>query len=365
MAQTNLLGFEFSEISRAIRDLPGLRPFTARQLYGWIYVKRARTFDVMTNLPLSLRTALTRDFTIRAPSLDRLSISSDGTRKYLFSLEDRNGVESVWIPEESRNTLCLSTQVGCRMNCRFCATARMGFVRNLSAGEIVGQAMHMLDEIGYRDRRVNIVFMGMGEGLDNYDSTMGAFRLLSDPDGIAISPRRITLSTAGLVPGIERLSHEPRAPKLAVSLNSPFDSERSSLMPINRRYPISQVIEAVTAFIHAQHGGERIRLNERVTFEYILLKGVNDTPAHAQELIRLLRNVPSKLNLLTHNPAEGLPFERCDDEWIESFKERLLAANVPVSFRRSRGRDIEAACGQLATAVAEAGRVRGAKEDSS
>ncbi len=344
----NLLGLEYEDISRVIAQLPGIKSYSARQLYSWIYSKHAQSFDVMTNMPLPLRKALSIGYRISKPLLERVSTSTDETRKYLFRLEDGELIESVWIPEESRNTMCLSTQVGCRMGCIFCATAQLGFKRNLTSGEIVGQSLHILDEIGYRDRRVNVVFMGMGEGLDNYEQLMRAFRLLADPSGLAISPRRITLSTVGLVPGIERLALEPRAPKLAVSLNSPFDDERSRIMPVNKKYSIAQLLKAVSGFMATRHDGEKIRFNERVTFEYALLKGVNDTPAHAHELIRLLRNVPAKLNLLAFNPTPTLPYERPDDQWIESFKEILLGADVPVSFRKSRGRDIEAACGQLA-----------------
>ena len=346
--QTNLLGLEYNQLSHAIEQLPSVKPYSARQLYSWIYAKRARSFDVMTNLPLPLRQALASSFRISMPLLERVSTSIDATRKYLFVLEDGEFIESVWIPEESRNTMCLSTQVGCRMGCAFCATAQLGFKRNLASGEIVGQALQILDEIGYRDRRVNVVFMGMGEGLDNYDEFMRAFRLLADPDGIAISPRRITLSTVGFVPGIERLAREPRAPKLAVSLNTPFDAERNRIMPINKKYPISRLMEAVSKFMSTRYQGDKVRFNERVTFEYVLLKNVNDTQAHAQELIRLLKGVPAKLNILAYNPVTPLPYKRPDDIWVESFKEMLLKANVPVSFRKSRGRDIEAACGQLA-----------------
>lgn len=348
-AKIDLVGLDSGEIDEIIREMPGARPYTSRQLYAWIYAKRSRDFAEMTNLPGVLRTHLERLCEIGSPAIDTVATSTDGTRKYLLSLHDRERIESVWIPEPARNTMCLSTQVGCRMGCTFCATALMGLRRNLTSGEIVGQALRILDDIGYRDRRVNVVFMGMGEGLDNYDQLMKAFRLLADPDGVAISPRRITLSTVGLVPGIERLALEPKAPKLAVSLNSPFDHERSDVMPINRKYSLSRLMDAIAGFMSARHHGKHIRLNERVTFEYVLMKGVNDSPAHARELIRLLRHLPAKLNLLAYNPTPQLPFERPDDTWIESFKTMLLDANVPVSFRRSRGRDIAAACGQLVT----------------
>ncbi|MEW6368982.1 MAG: 23S rRNA (adenine(2503)-C(2))-methyltransferase RlmN [Acidobacteriota bacterium] len=356
--KANLLGLERADISKLVEELPGARAYTARQIHAWIYVKHTRRFEEMTNLPLALRATLDQAFEISGPVCARVSRSADGTCKCLFELADGEHVESVWIPEPRRNTMCLSTQVGCKMGCTFCATGRMGFRRNLESGEIVGQALHILDDIGYRDRRVNVVFMGMGEGLDNYDEVMRAFRLLADPEGCAISPRRITLSTAGHVPGIERLAAETRSPKLAVSLNSPFDDERSTIMPITRKYPIRRLMEAVRKFMEARHpNGERVRLNERVTFEYVLLKGINDTPAHAAELIRLLRGVPAKLNLLAYNPLPALPYERPEDSRVESFKNALLAANVPVSFRRSRGVDIEAACGQLATAIRrDAGR---------
>ncbi len=345
-----LIGLEPAELAELVAPLPGAKPFTPVQLYAWLYSKRARSFAAMSNLTLPMRHELERAFEIGLPTLENLSCSSDGTKKYLFRMTDGELIESVWIPEPGRNTMCLSTQVGCRMGCRFCATGLMGLKRNLSSGEIVGQALCVLDDIGYRDRRVNVVFMGMGEGLDNYENVMKAFRLLTDPNGIAISSRRITLSTVGLVPGIERLATERRAPKLAISLNSPFDHERSDIMPVNRKYTIARLMEAVAGFMSAQHGGKRIRLNERVTFEYVLLKGVNDTPAHARELIRIVRRVPAKLNLLAFNPTPSLPFERPDEPWIESFKQILLDADVPVSFRRSRGRDIGAACGQLVTA---------------
>lgn len=345
-----LVGLELTELADLVGSLSGAKPFTPAQLYVWLYSKRARSFAAMSNLTLPMRRELELRFDLGLPILENLSCSADGTKKYLFRMTDRALIESVWIPEPGRNTMCLSTQVGCRMGCRFCATGLMGLKRNLTAGEVVGQALCVLDDIGYRDRRVNVVFMGMGEGLDNYENVMKAFRLLTDPDGIAISPRRITLSTVGLVPGIERLATERRSPKLAISLNSPFDNERSDIMPVNRKYTIARLMDAVAAFMSAQHLGKRVRLNERVTFEYVLLKGVNDTPAHARELIKLVRRVPAKLNLLAFNPTPSLPFERPDEAWIESFKKILLDADVPVSFRRSRGRDIGAACGQLVTA---------------
>src|SRR5262249_52049876 len=248
--------------------------------------------------------------------------------------------EAVHMPEEKRDTICLSTQAGCAFGCKFCVTARMNLRRNLTAGEIVGQVLLLLKQHG-RERQLNLVFMGMGEPLHNYDQTMKAFRIMTSPDGLAISPRRITISTVGYVSALARLKDEPTIPNLAVSLNAPNDQLRNELMPINRTYPLKVLMKALSDL--------PLRHRQRITFEYVLLKGVNDAPAHAEELLEVTRGFRCKINLIPFNPDIHLPYERPDDETISRFTGILVNGNRTVSVRRSRGRDISAACGQLGT----------------
>src|SRR5262245_21476452 len=293
----------------------------------------------MTDLPRAMRERLADEFTLATPSIVHRDQSVDGTQKLLLRLRDGRTIESVFIPDTPSMTFCLSTQVGCAMACAFCLTGKMGLVRNLTAGEIVGQVRVLVDAVSMRGQRFNIVLMGMGEPLHNYDETMKALRILTDEHGFAMSPRRITLSTVGVLPALEKLAHEPIMPNLAISLHAPTDALRGELVPLNRKYGVADVIEAAKRF--------PLKRRNRITFEYVLLAGVNDRPEDARRLARLLAGVKSKVNLIPLNAAVGIPFERPSDEAVDRFAKILADHHLTVSVRKSRGRDIRAACGQL------------------
>jgi 23S rRNA (adenine2503-C2)-methyltransferase len=322
-----------------ILDQRGVERFRARQMFRWIYRRGVTTFDAMTDLPQPLRVILEREFTIRTPRKIRHEQSIDGTEKFALQLGDGQQIESVFIPDTPAMTFCISTQVGCAMACRFCLTGKMGLVRNLTAGEIVGQVRVLADALAMREKRFNIVLMGMGEPLHNYAETMKALRILADENGLAVSPRRVTLSTVGLLPALERLAQEPFMPNLAISLHAPTDAIRGELVPINRKYGVADIIDACRRF--------PLKRRRRITFEYVLLAGVNDTPDDARQLAKLLIGVKSKVNLIPLNAAPGIPFERPSDETVNRFAQILADHHLTVSVRKSRGRDIRAACGQL------------------
>jgi len=317
----------------------GYERFRARQLYQWMYHRGVTDLSAMTNLPRAMRERLASEFTIGTPTITHRDESVDGTQKFLLRLRDGRMIESVFIPDTPAMTFCLSTQVGCAMACAFCLTGKMGLVRNLTAGEIVGQVRVLVDAVSMRTVRFNLVLMGMGEPLHNYDETMKALRILNDEDGFAISPRRITLSTVGLLPALEKLAREPIMPNLAISLHAPTDEQRGALVPINRKYGVSEIIEACKRF--------PLKRRSRITFEYVMLAGINDRPEDARRLAKLLEGVKSKVNLIPLNAAAGIPFARPSDEAVSRFAEILAARYLTVSVRKSRGRDIRAACGQL------------------
>jgi len=317
----------------------GHESFRARQLFAWIYRRGVTDIDAMTDLPRELRATLASNFTLTTPAIANRERSSDGTEKFLLRLADGRQIESVFIPDTPPMTFRLSTQVGCAMACAFCLTGKMGLVRNLTAGEIVGQVRVLAHAVDLRDRAFNIVLMGMGEPLHNYDATMKALRMLADEQGFALPPRRVTLSTVGLLPALERLAREPIMPNLAISLHAPTDVLRGDLVPLNKKYGIAEVINACKRF--------PVRKRSRITFEYVLLAGVNDRPEDARQLARLLAGVKSKVNLIPLNAAPGIPFERPSDAAIDRFAKVLAERGVTVSVRKSRGRDIRAACGQL------------------
>ncbi len=318
----------------------GVPSYRARQLFQWIYRRGVTDFAAMTDLPAALRASLAAEFRILEPAVSRRDESADGTQKFLLALADGRTIEAVFIPDTPNQTFCVSTQVGCAMGCGFCLTATMGLVRHLTPGEIVGQVRLLAGLLGLRDAPFNIVFMGMGEPLHNYDATLAAIRILTDEHGFALPPRRITLSTVGLVPAIERLAGEDVMPNLAISLHATTDEQRGTLVPINRKYGIAEVLEACRRF--------PLGKRDRITFEYVLLDGVNDTPGDARRLARLLDGLQAKVNLIPLNAAAGIPFERPSDDRINDFGRILAAHGVTVSVRKSRGRDIRAACGQLA-----------------
>jgi 23S rRNA (adenine2503-C2)-methyltransferase len=324
----------------------GAPAYRGEQVFRWLHAQGVASPDEMTNVPQTVRDALAAAVPLRPLRIDVVQEARDGTRKLRFRTIDDRAIESVLIPEmpdgenEERDklTLCVSSQVGCAMDCGFCATATLGYGRNLTAGEIVEQVYHATKLAGRRP--TNLVFMGMGEPMHNFDNVTRALGLLQHPWGLNFSPRRITVSTVGLVPGIEKLGQLSPAPNLAISLNATTDEVRDRIMPVNRKWPIAKLLEAARRFPLA-HG-------RRVTYEYVLLAGVNDSDADADRLVRLLRGMPCKVNLIPWNPFQGPAFERPSAERIRTFQERLRAAHMAVYIRTPRGDDIDAACGQLA-----------------
>jgi 23S rRNA (adenine2503-C2)-methyltransferase len=343
----NLLGLDRAGLQAFFVDL-GEKPFRGVQVLQWLHQYRAADFDAMTNLSKALRARLGEIATITAPVVKQDQVGADGTRKWLFELADGNCIETVYIPEIDRGTLCVSSQVGCGLNCTFCATGAQGFNRDLTAAEIIGQVWlaHRLLDAGADARRAitNIVFMGMGEPLLNFDNVLAAIRVLLDDLAYGLSRRRVTVSTAGLVPLIDRL-HAAAPVSLAVSLHAPTDALRTELVPLNRKYPIAVLLDACRRYVADEP-------RRTVTFEYVMLAGVNDSPAQARELVRLLEGMPAKVNLIPFNPFPHTRYQRSSQSAIDAFREILMQAGLITITRRTRGDDIEAACGQLA------GRVR-------
>jgi 23S rRNA (adenine2503-C2)-methyltransferase len=337
---TDVADLELHELEDALERL-GRPAFHARQIFQWIYRRGVTDVGLMTDLPRDLRTELAERFRLTTPEIVRREHSIDGTTKLLLQLADGKQIESVCIPDSPGDTFCVSTQVGCAMRCAFCLTGKMGIDRNLSAGEIVGQVRVLAGALGLFDRRFNIVLMGMGEPLHNYDATMKALRILANEHGFALSPRRITLSTVGVLPALERLATESFMPNLAISLHSTTEAQRDMLVPINRKYGIEELLAACRRF--------PLKRRQRITFEYVMLAGVNDTPEDAKRLARLLHGMRAKVNLLPLNEAAGIPFERPSEEAVNRFGKMLANRGITVSVRKSRGRDIRAACGQLIT----------------
>ena len=317
----------------------GHRPFHARQLYRWIWKRGETDIDRMTDLGLELRSALADKATIHTPEVATRQQSEDGTVKLVLRLEDGRQIESVFIPDTPAQTFCISTQVGCAMGCAFCLTGKMGLVRHLTAGEIAGQVRALARELDMWHTPFNIVLMGMGEPLHNYDETMRALRMLADAHGLALSPKRVTLSTVGLVPMLDRLAAEPLMPNLAISLHATTEQQRSALVPPTKKYPLQDVLDACRRF--------PLSKRSRITFEYVLLDGVNDTPEDARRLARILSGIKGKVNLIPLNAAAGIPFDRPPDARVDRFAAILAEKKILVSVRKSRGRDIRAACGQL------------------
>ena len=336
----DIADLERLELERAL-VARGYERFRGRQIFRWIYrhgVTDVSALAGMSDVPRSLRERLAADFTLTTPELVRRDKSIDGTEKFLLRLTDSRQIESVFIPDTPAMTFCISTQVGCAMACEFCLTGKMGLVRNLTAGEIVGQVRLLANAVDVRGV-FNIVLMGMGEPLHNYDETMKALRILNDEHGFAVPARRITLSTVGLLPALERLAKEPVMPNLAISLHAPTDALRGELVPINKKYGVSDIIASCKRF--------PLRKRSRITFEYVMLAGVNDSEDDARRLAKLLAGVKSKVNLIPLNAAAGIAFDRPSDQTIDSFAKIVAAHGLIVSVRKSRGRDIRAACGQL------------------
>jgi len=347
ITRINLLGLSPGAMKEFFANL-GEKPFRADQVLQWIHRYGVSDFGAMTNLGKSLRTRLAEVADVRAPDIALDQLAADGTRKWLLRLVDGNCIETVFIPEADRGTLCVSSQVGCTLNCAFCATGHQGFNRNLETDEIIAQlwiANRMLaadDE--HKHRITNVVMMGMGEPLLNFDNVVSAMRLMLDDHAYGLSKRRVTLSTAGMVPMLERLRTECPV-SLAVSLHATNDTLRNELVPLNRKYPIAELLDACRKYV----AGDNRR---RVTFEYIMLDGVNDSVEHARALVKLLEGVPSKVNLIPYNPFPDGRFSRSGKTAIDRFRDILQRANLTTITRKTRGDDIDAACGQLA------GRVR-------
>jgi 23S rRNA (adenine2503-C2)-methyltransferase len=333
----NVKDMTLEEIEAFVAEL-GKEKFRARQIMKWIYQQGASSFEEMTNLSKEFRADMEQRARISNLEMVRTETSADGTRKLLFRLEDGLFIESVLIPGASHWTLCLSTQAGCKMGCAFCFTAKSGFTRNLRASEIVDQIVQARFRTGEGPGINNLVLMGMGEPLDNYDNVLKAIAIINSDYGLALSARKITLSTCGLAPGIERLGRDS-AVNLAVSLNAPDDRRRNELMPINRKYPIEAIIKACRSYPMPRR--------RRITFEYILIAGVNDSPADAKLLVRTFGNLRCKFNLILFNEFPGSPFKAPTAKAVEAFQKVLVDHHFTAVLRQSRGRDILAACGQL------------------
>ncbi len=329
---------ELVDIRQALGD--GLPAYRARQIYDWFYRLREPDLERITTLPKALRANLCGRFTAGLPAIQARYESTDGTRRYLLRLADGKTVETVLMPEGERDTLCISSQVGCAVDCKFCLTALMGLERNLTAGEIVGQVLVVMRDNGLAAKldRVNVVMMGQGEPLLNLANVLKATRLLTDLEGIGLSPRRITLSTSGILPRMAELGEAAVRPKLAVSLNASTEEQRRQLMPITRKYHLADLIAACKAY--------PLRSWERLTFEYVLLKGFNDSDADARRVIRLLAHLKAKVNLIALNPGPGIAFETPEPERVTAFQ-AIVRRAMPCFIRKPRGRDIFAACGQL------------------
>jgi len=338
-----LVGFTQDDMREFMVGL-GEKPYRARQVYDAVFRRRITSFNDMTDLPKTLRQILEANSCITRTEIRNVFTSSDGTERFLLALADGSEVESVFMPEAHRDTICISSQVGCPLACSFCMTGVMGLKRNMTTAEIVSQVVTVLNHV-YGEgveikRRTNIVMMGMGEPLLNYDASIKAVRLFGDQQGLGIAPRRVTLSTAGVVPRIYDLAKEEIRPRLAISLTAPTDELRDQLFPINRKYPLSELMEACRRYPL----GER----ERLTFEYVMLEEVNDSDEHARELVRLLSAIRAKVNLIPHNPAPELPYASSPMDRIIAFQKILTDSSLPSFIRRPRGQDISAACGQLA-----------------
>lgn len=344
MKPVNLLNFDRQSLRDYFKSL-GEKPYHADQVIQWIHHYGHANFDSMTNLSRVLREHLTTQAEIKLPKIALVQISEDGTRKWLLELEDGQHIEMVYIPEDDRGTLCISSQVGCPLQCEFCATGALGFKRDLTVAEIIGQvwiAVRALSELeGRHDRKVtNIVFMGMGEPLLNLKAVLPTIAILEDDLTYSFSKYRITVSTVGIVPGMDELAEKSDV-SLAVSLHAPNDELRSTLMPINKKYPLSELIPACQRFFKDD-------ARRKVSFEYIMIKGVNDSLTHAKELVKLLSHVPAKINLIPCNPVPSFPFEPTPQPQIDAFRKILQAAGFNTITRKRRGVDIDAACGQLA-----------------
>ena len=336
--KTDLAGLELKELESFVQSL-GHKKFHARQIYHWIWKRGVTDFNEMTNLSRELRTALAEQAVVSLPEVIQHDVSEDGTQKFVLRLADGRQIESVFIPDTPKQTFCVSTQVGCAMGCAFCLTGKMGLIRHLTAAEIAGQVRLLAKSTDLLDKPFNIVLMGMGEPLHNYDATMKSLRMLNEKEGFDMHPKRVTLSTVGLVPMMDKLAQEDLMPNLAVSLHAATEDTRRSIVPPTKKYSLQDIIDACKRF--------PLSKRRRIMFEYVMLKGVNDSDEDARKLVKVLSGVKAKVNLLPLNEAAGIPFERPSDERVNTFAKILAGKGLMVSVRKSRGRDIRAACGQL------------------
>ncbi len=351
-AKLNLLDFDRVAMQDYFTSI-GEKPFRASQLIKWIHQMGVTDFDQMTNLSKSLREQLSNNTVILMPEVVLDELSKDGTRKWVLQLPDGNRIETVYIPESDRGTLCVSSQVGCALDCSFCSTGRQGFNRNLSTAEIIAQvwiAVQLLEEEKKPGRKVtNVVLMGMGEPLLNFDNVVRSVRIMMDDFAYGLSKRRVTVSTAGVVPAMDRLG-DIIDMRLAVSLHATNDELRNQLVPLNKKYPLAELMAACRRFIDKQNA------RTRITFEYVMLDGVNDTEAHARELVKLVKGIPTLMNLIPFNPFEGSGYSTSSNSRVERFSKILQAADINTVIRRTRGEDIDAACGQLVGKVEDKSR---------
>jgi 23S rRNA (adenine2503-C2)-methyltransferase len=343
----NLLAFDRKAMEDYFRSI-GEKPFRAVQLLQWIHQRGVTDFAQMTNLSKALRARLEELCEVRPPQIVLDQRSADGTRKWLLQVDEQNRIETVFIPEEGRGTLCVSSQVGCALECSFCSTAQQGFNRNLGVAEIIGQLWVAVRELGDAARITNVVMMGMGEPLLNFNNVVSAMELMMDDFAYCLSKRRVTLSTSGVVPALDRLG-EVTDVSLAVSLHAPDDALRDELVPINKKYPIKELLAACKRYVGPDN-------RRKVTMEYVMLDGINDTPAHARALVKLLSSVPSKVNLIPFNPFPNSRYRCSSRETITRFSEILQAAGLITTTRKTRGEDIDAACGQLVGRVNDRSR---------
>jgi len=335
MSKELLFGKTLGELKSVTGEL-GLPSYAAGQIAGWLYKKNVSSIDEMTNLSKESRKLLDERYDLGLTTFVKVMESADGTKKYLFPTLRKKFVEAAYIPETKRKTLCLSTQVGCKMACLFCMTGKQGFQGNLTAGEIINQLMSIPEQ----DQVTNLVYMGMGEPLDNLEEVMKSLEILTSGYGFGMSPRRITVSTIGIIPAMREFLDKSNC-RLAVSLNSPFEHERKHLMPVENVYPLTSVIGELKSY--------DIGRQRRISFEYILFKGMNDTPRHVRELTRILNGLRCRINLIRFHPVPGVPLESSDNITIEQFKEALNKKGILTTIRQSRGEDIYAACGMLST----------------
>lgn len=356
-----LIGKDRDRLAALMTSL-GEPAFRAKQLYHWIYHRGAQDFDSMTSVSKTLRAKLNGIATLDRPKATLHQVSEDGTQKWLFRFADGNEAETVFIPDDERGTLCVSSQIGCTLTCTFCHTGTQRMVRNLTAGEIVAQLMVARDALddwnrpGDDRRLTNVVFMGMGEPLYNTDNVVAAINLMTDGDGISLSRRRITVSTSGVVPDIEKVGSETGA-LLAISLHAVRDELRDVLVPINKKYPLKTLLQAIRSYPGLNNA-------KRVTWEYVMLKGVNDSAADAKALVQLIRGIPSKINLIPFNPWPGTGYECSDDDTINRFAQIVWDAGYSAPVRKPRGRDILAACGQLKSASERVSKSRRTESSS-